>query len=199
MQRRTDSDKDTQQLGQGSKGVTGGAGRRVTVCAAQSPGNQTQRISPSQRGGNFAKWRNSGASVASFDNPGLDNPPRHAGRLHLRDGLARRARQRPSWDHDDDPWSVRLFRPPLYRLRHRPARPALIQINPREVCVLQKPNAQELKPWERAPTTGYYQLLNGFGRPTGESAFVHRGNLLPSAPRPLRWRLMDSAQDGRVA
>jgi hypothetical protein len=155
---------------------------------------------PSQRGGrNFAKWRNSGASVASFDNPGLDNPPRHAGRLHLRDGLARRARQRPSWDHDDDPWSVRLFRPPLYRLRHRPARPALIQINPREVCVLQKPNAQELKPWERAPTTGYYQLLNGFGRPTGESAFVHRGNLLPSAPRPLRWRLMDSAQDGRVA
>jgi hypothetical protein len=60
--------------------------------------------------------------------------------------------------------------------------------------VLQKPNAQELKPWERAPTSGYYQLLNAFGRPTGERAFVQRGNFLPSAPRPLRWRLMDSAE-----
>ena len=59
--------------------------------------------------------------------------------------------------------------------------------------MLQKPDVQEFKPWERAPTSGYYQLLNAFGRPTGERAFVQRGTLLPSAPRPLRWRLMDSA------
>ncbi len=61
--------------------------------------------------------------------------------------------------------------------------------------MLQKPSVKELKPWERAPTSGYYQLLNPFGRPTGERAFVQRADLLPSAPRPLRWRLMDSAQD----
>ena len=61
----------------------------------------------------------------------------------------------------------------------------------------QQSYAPELKPWERAPVSGYYQLLNGFGRPTGERAFVQRGNLLPSAPRPLRWRLMDPAEDHR--
>jgi hypothetical protein len=63
--------------------------------------------------------------------------------------------------------------------------------------VPQESDAPELKPWERAPVSGYYLLLNAFGRPTGERAFVRRGNLLPSAPRPLRWRLMGSAEDNR--
>jgi hypothetical protein len=67
----------------------------------------------------------------------------------------------------------------------------------REEGVLKKPGAEELRPWERAPASGYYQLLNGFGSPTGEKAFVQRGDFLPSAPRPLRWRLMHSAGDNR--
>jgi hypothetical protein len=57
------------------------------------------------------------------------------------------------------------------------------------------PDASELKPWERAPVSGYYQLLNVFGTPTGEGAFVERGGLMPSAPRPHRWRLKDAAED----
>ncbi len=61
----------------------------------------------------------------------------------------------------------------------------------------QESDAPELKPWEQAPVSGYYQLLNAFGRPTGEKAFVQRGHLMPSAPRPLRWRLMDLVEDNR--
>ncbi len=59
--------------------------------------------------------------------------------------------------------------------------------------MLQKSDAEEFRPWARAPASGYYQLLNGFGKPTGERAFVQRGDFLPSAPRPLRWRLLNSA------
>ena len=77
------------------------------------------------------------------------------------------------------------------------ALPAHLADHSREVGVLQKPDAEDLRPWERAPASGYYQLLNGFGRPTGERAFVQRGDFLPSAPRPLRWRLMHSAGDNR--
>jgi hypothetical protein len=65
------------------------------------------------------------------------------------------------------------------------------------LAVPQQSHAPELKPWERAPVSGYYQLLNVFGRPTGERAFVQRGNFLPSAPRPLRWRLMGWAEEDR--
>jgi hypothetical protein len=61
--------------------------------------------------------------------------------------------------------------------------------------VLQEPDVPELKPWDRAPVGGYYLLLNVLGRPTGERAFVERGCLLPSAPRPHRWRLEDAADD----
>jgi hypothetical protein len=42
---------------------------------------------------------------------------------------------------------------------------------------------------------GYYLLLDAFDRPTGERAFVERGGLMPSAPRPQRWRLKDAAED----
>jgi hypothetical protein len=40
--------------------------------------------------------------------------------------------------------------------------------------VLQEPEAPELKPWEVAPVSGYYLLLNVFGGPTWEKAFVER-------------------------
>ncbi len=50
----------------------------------------------------------------------------------------------------------------------------------------------ELWPWELAPVTGYCQLLNVFGNPTGEKVFVERGardgrfeSHSRLAPRPL--------------
>ena len=61
--------------------------------------------------------------------------------------------------------------------------------------MLQEPDAPEPKPWERAPEGGYYLLLNVFGRPTGERAFVERGGLAPTAPQSHRWRLADAADD----
>jgi hypothetical protein len=42
---------------------------------------------------------------------------------------------------------------------------------------------------------GYYLLLDAFGRPAGGRAFVERGGLKPSAPRPQRWRLKEAAED----
>jgi hypothetical protein len=53
----------------------------------------------------------------------------------------------------------------------------------------------ELSPWDRAPVGGYYLLLDAFGRPTGERALVEGGGLMPSAPRPQRWRLKEAAED----
>jgi hypothetical protein len=61
--------------------------------------------------------------------------------------------------------------------------------------VLQKPEPPELKPWDRAPVSGYYLLLGAFGRPTAERAFVERGGLMPSAPQPQRWRLKVAAEN----
>ena len=61
--------------------------------------------------------------------------------------------------------------------------------------MLQESDAPELKPWDRAPVGGYYLLLNVFGRPTGERAYVERGGLMPSAPRSHRWRSEDAAGD----
>jgi hypothetical protein len=77
---------------------------------------------------------------------------------------------------------------------HRPHTPPAIQ---GRWGVRQEADAPEFKPWERAPVSGYYQLLNGFGRATGERAFVQQGHLMPSAPRPLRWRLMVPAENDR--
>jgi hypothetical protein len=64
--------------------------------------------------------------------------------------------------------------------------------------VLQDREVPELKPMERVTVSGYYHLLNIFGTPTGERAFVERGDLVPSAPRAHRWRLKDPIEDKRV-
>lgn len=61
--------------------------------------------------------------------------------------------------------------------------------------MLQDREAPELKPWERAPVSGDYQLLNVFGTPTGEKAFVERGTLAPSAPVGHTWRLKEPSED----
>ena len=61
--------------------------------------------------------------------------------------------------------------------------------------MLQEREAPELSPWDRAPVGGYYLLLDAFGRPNGERAFIERGGLMPAAPRPQRWRLKDAAED----
>jgi hypothetical protein len=61
--------------------------------------------------------------------------------------------------------------------------------------VRQNPEVPELKPWDRVPAIGYYQLLNASGTPTGERAFVQWRHFVPSAPQLYRWRLMDAAED----
>jgi hypothetical protein len=65
--------------------------------------------------------------------------------------------------------------------------------------VLQDREAPELRPWERAPVSGYYHLLNVFGTPTGEKAFVEEGALVPSAPRAHTWRLKNPSEDEWVS
>jgi hypothetical protein len=53
----------------------------------------------------------------------------------------------------------------------------------------------KLRPRERAPICGYYRLLNEFGSPTGERAFVEHGAHVPSAPRAHMWRLEDQTAE----
>jgi len=127
----------------------------------------------------------------------------------------------PCWEHRGDHVGLRLAISGnansanlLSRLQARlefsvqHSNPHLIQINVTRsywphtwpsirwrLSVPQEPDTPELQPWDRAPVGGYYLLLNVFGRPTGERAFVERGCLLPSAPRPHRWRLEDAADD----
>ena len=60
--------------------------------------------------------------------------------------------------------------------------------------MLQEQGAPALMPWDRAPVSGYYLLLNVFGTPTGERAFVERG-VMPFAPRPQRWQFKDVAEN----
>jgi hypothetical protein len=53
----------------------------------------------------------------------------------------------------------------------------------------QEPGVPAIRPFQPAPVSGYYQLLNVFGRPSGEETFLERGFLAPSAPIEHTWRL----------
>ena len=53
----------------------------------------------------------------------------------------------------------------------------------------------ELKPRDRAPVSGWYELLNVFGTPTGEAVFVTQGYPVPAAPRRYVWRLKTATHD----
>jgi len=47
----------------------------------------------------------------------------------------------------------------------------------------------EVRPWQSAPASGCYQLLNVFGTPSGEETIVEQGSPTPGAPRGYVWRL----------
>jgi len=51
----------------------------------------------------------------------------------------------------------------------------------------------EIEPGEPAPSTGWYQLLNVPGVPTGESIYLEKGRPAPYALRGFTWRLMRRA------
>jgi hypothetical protein len=51
-------------------------------------------------------------------------------------------------------------------------------------------DAAHCQPGEPAPETGWYQLLNVFGTPTGERVFIEIGTPSPDAPRGHEWQLI---------
>jgi hypothetical protein len=48
--------------------------------------------------------------------------------------------------------------------------------------------SDEHLPGELAPLSGEYEELNVFGRPTGWSVYVQKGQPLPALPRGFTWR-----------
>ena len=58
-------------------------------------------------------------------------------------------------------------------------------------------DAPECKPGEPAPATGWYQLLNVVGTPTGVRILIEQGTPAPAAPRGHAWRLVQL--DSRLA